>query len=94
MALKKENQFSNDPIIRAQEEDLQHRRSSARQTVEWGMRVLQGTFSRLHVAFKAHDTENNLMIIKLCIHLCNLRTRRMGIFNQIQTVFREELNEQ
>ena len=87
IALKKSNQFSHDPAIRAEQKEMQFLLSSARQTVEWGMRVIQGTFQRLHIPLKSSDTQYNYILIRLCLHLSNMRTRRMGVFNQIQTVF-------
>src|SRR5581483_8006991 len=92
ITLKKRNQFSADPNIREDEKEMQSLLSSARQTVEWGMRVIQGTFQRLHVPLKSWDTRYNYVVIRLCLHLCNIRTRRMGMFNQILTVFSQHID--
>ena len=62
-----------------------HAITSTRQAAEWGMRVLQGSFQRLHTILPS-DPHMRRIIITCCLHLCNLRTRVMGI-NQIRTVF-------
>ena len=49
------------------------------------MRVLQGTFQRLHTLLP-NDPRLRRIILTCCLHLSNLRTRVMGI-NQILTVF-------
>ena len=62
-----------------------HRYISLRQAAEWGMRALQGTFTRL----KSRLTSNNLMralIIETILLLSNFRTTHVGL-NQIATVF-------
>jgi hypothetical protein len=60
---------------------------SARQPAEWGMRALQAAFPRLNVPLSASNTAYNQTLLSLCIHLYNFRTRRLGMLNQIQTVF-------
>ncbi|KAE9382383.1 hypothetical protein BT96DRAFT_952224 [Gymnopus androsaceus JB14] len=50
--------------------------TSFRQTSEWGMRLIQGSFARLRVPLD----------INLCVRLCNYRTRTVG-HNQIKTVY-------
>jgi hypothetical protein len=62
-----------------------HKYVSLRQSAEWGMRALQGTFTRL----KSRLTSNNRMrklIIETIVLLSNFRTAHVGL-NQIDTVF-------
>ena len=62
-----------------------HKYVSLRQSAEWGMRALQGTFTRL----KSRLTSNNRMrklIIETIVLLSNFRTAHVGL-NQIATVF-------
>jgi len=62
-----------------------HRYISLRQSAEWGMRALQGTFTRL----KSRLTSNNRMrklVIETIVLLSNFRTVHVGL-NQIATVF-------
>jgi hypothetical protein len=58
----------------------------ARQAVEWGMRALQGCFSRLYMPLDAHDAEGRARLLQTCMRLHNLRTEKVGI-NQIQSVY-------
>ena len=91
VTVKKSNQLrDNDPLIQEQKELDNHLISSARQTVEWGMRGVQSVFGRLKEPLKGKDQRYNFILIRLCLQLFNSRTRRMGILNQIQTVFRED----
>jgi hypothetical protein len=64
---------------------------SLRQAAEWGMRSLQGTFTRL----KSHMTSERAMrerIVLCCVLLHNFRTELVGL-NQIQAVFDKEYRE-
>jgi hypothetical protein len=83
----KSNQRSDD----AEERKLQNIRhqevTSARQIVEWGNGQLQKTFTRLQEELRGSDSEYNERLILICIYLLNFRTRRMKVFNQIQSVF-------
>lgn len=63
---------------------------SYRQTAEWGMRVLQGSFGRLRVPLPCstddEDKEIRNEILELCFRLSNVRARCVGI-NQIRQVY-------
>ena len=59
---------------------------SYRQTAEWGMRELQGSFGRLRIPLEAGDMERRADLIESCFRLHNLRTRLVGI-NQIRSVY-------
>lgn len=57
-----------------------------RQTAEWGMRAIQGSFGRLRIPLDVNDDSGRANLMETCFRLHNLRTRRIG-FNQIQTVY-------
>ena len=61
---------------------------SSRQSAEWGMKAVQGTWgvlqTRLPVGIDARQ-----LILGLCVKLHNLRVRLVGL-NQIQTVYARE----
>ncbi|KAG9078722.1 hypothetical protein FS749_009219 [Ceratobasidium sp. UAMH 11750] len=60
--------------------------TSARQAVEWGMRAIQGSFSRLRLPLDANDGEWRSVVMECCLRLHNVRARLVGI-NQIRTVY-------
>ncbi|KIY48681.1 hypothetical protein FISHEDRAFT_42869 [Fistulina hepatica ATCC 64428] len=59
---------------------------SFRQTAEWGMRAIQGSFGRLRVPLPIKDSSRRGNILEVCLRLHQLRTRKVGI-NQIYTVY-------
>ncbi|KAF7368888.1 hypothetical protein MVEN_00214600 [Mycena venus] len=59
---------------------------SYRQTAEWGMRALQGSFGRLRLPLDIGDQNERGNLLEICVRLHNLRTRRVG-HNQIRTVY-------
>ncbi|TFY80401.1 hypothetical protein EWM64_g3612 [Hericium alpestre] len=59
---------------------------SYRQTAEWGMRALQGSFGRLRVPLEIRHSERRANLLETCVRLHNLHTNRVGI-NQIQAVY-------
>ena len=59
---------------------------SQRQSVEWGMRQLQGAFGRLRVPLDANDAGSRTRILRLCCRLHQLRCRLVGL-NQIRNVY-------
>jgi DDE superfamily endonuclease len=62
---------------------------SYRQTAEWGMRALQGSFGRLRVPLEINHTEQRASLIETCVRLHNLRAQMVGI-NQIHNVYMKE----
>jgi hypothetical protein len=62
---------------------------SYRQTAEWGMRALQGSFGRLRVPLEVKHTERRASLLETCVRLHNLRALKVGI-NQIRTVYLKE----
>jgi hypothetical protein len=62
--------------------------TSLRQAAEWGMRALQGSFSRLKARLGSNKAKRGRLL--LCIMLLhNFRTHFVGL-NQIATVFNPE----
>jgi hypothetical protein len=59
---------------------------SYRQTAEWGMRSLQGSFGRLRLPLDIGDQDARGNLLEICVCLHNLRTQRVG-HNQIRTVY-------
>lgn len=59
---------------------------SYRQTAEWGMRTIQGTFGRLRVPLQIAYHEIRGDLLETCARLFNLRARDVGI-NQIRSVY-------
>lgn len=65
---------------------------SYRQTAEWGMRALQGSFGRLRVPLEINQTEKRACLLETCVRLHNLRANRVGI-NQIRSVYMKQWRE-
>ena len=61
---------------------------SLRQSSEWRMRALQGTFTRMKSRLTANKRKRKL-ILTVIILLHNFRTHVVGL-NQIATVFNQE----
>ena len=59
--------------------------TSTRQSAEWGMRALQASFPRLKDRFIYEENGERRIMMKVWLHLCNLRARRVGI-NQIRSM--------
>ena len=66
--------------------DLSRSVLSYRQTAEWGMRELQGSFGRLRIPLGIEDMEKRADLIETCFRLHNLRARVVGI-NHIKNVY-------
>lgn len=62
---------------------------SYRQTAEWGMRALQGSFGRLRVPLEIKHENSRASLLETCVRLHNLRSERIGM-NQIRTVYFEQ----
>lgn len=62
---------------------------SYRQTAEWGMRSIQGSFGRLRLPLQINNKEGRADLLEICFRLHNLRTRRVG-YNEIQKVYMPE----
>jgi hypothetical protein len=59
---------------------------SFRQTAEWGMRALQGSFGRLRMPLDINFSEQRQDLLEACVRLNNVRARMVGI-NQIRSVY-------
>lgn len=59
---------------------------SYRQTAEWGMRGLQGSFGRLRIPLEIGRNDQRGNLIETCVRLNNLRAECVGI-NQIRAVY-------
>jgi hypothetical protein len=59
---------------------------SYRQTAEWGMRGLQGSFGRLRIPLEVGRQEEHGDLLEICVRLNNLRAELVGI-NQIRNVY-------
>lgn len=59
---------------------------SYRQTAEWGMRMLQGSFGRLRVPLPIRSAHRRTRFLENIGRLANIRARHVGI-NQIRTVY-------
>ena len=59
---------------------------SMRQSAEWGMRSLQASFPRLKDRFIYEKFGERRVIMKMCLLVYNLHSRRVGI-NQIKNTY-------
>lgn len=75
-----------DPVEQALALRVNRQLLSYRQTAEWGMRTLQGSFGRLRVPLPIKSEESRRELLEICVRLNNLRARCVGI-NQIRNVY-------
>ncbi|KAF5383062.1 hypothetical protein D9615_004821 [Tricholomella constricta] len=75
-----------DPIEQEQALLVNRQLLSYRQTAEWGMRMLQGSFGRLRVPLPISSEEKRKELLEICVRLSNVRARCVGI-NQIREVY-------
>ena len=59
---------------------------SYRQTAEWGMRGLQGSFGRLRIPLEIRRQQERGDLLEICVRLNNVRAEMVGI-NQIRSVY-------
>lgn len=59
---------------------------SYRQTAEWGMRALRGSFARLRLPLDINDPDGRADLLELCVRVNNVRAELVGI-NQIRNVY-------
>lgn len=84
--LKQNDHVPNDPVLQRQALDFNTHLVSYRQTAEWGMRTLQGSFGRLRVPLPINSPEKRQRLLLTCCYLTNVRARRVGI-SQIRNVY-------
>ena len=78
------------PVGNARTVRMFNEATSFRQTSEWGMRGLQGSFPRLKDRLVYEECGERLIIIKMIVMLFNLRSNRVGI-NQILNTYMPRL---
>ncbi len=66
--------------------------TSMRQSSEWGMRAFQASFPSIKDRITIEYRGQRKLMMKLMVHLYNLRTRKVGI-NQILNVYMPCLDE-
>lgn len=76
-----EDHVEREPVMQFDRQLL-----SFRQTAEWGMWTLQGSFGRLRVPLSINHNELRGDLLEVVARLYNLRARRVG-YNQIRTVY-------
>jgi hypothetical protein len=74
--------------VEEREQSMRYNRQllSYRQTAEWGMRTMQGSFGRLRVPLKISDTTDRQELLELCVRLFNVRANCVGI-SEIRSVY-------
>ncbi len=65
--------------------------TSAQQTAEWGMRMIQSSFPRLKDCFIYEERGERRITLKMIILLYNMRARMVGI-NQIRNTYEKHLS--
>lgn len=84
--LKAGQHIPADPIEQQEALQLNRQLLSYRQTAEWGMRTLQGSFGRLRVPLPVGNDALRKQLLETCVRLSNVRARCVGI-NQIRNVY-------
>ncbi|KZW01164.1 hypothetical protein EXIGLDRAFT_738600 [Exidia glandulosa HHB12029] len=83
--LKKDAILPNDPVEREHLERFHRQLLSYRQTAEWGMRTMQGSFGRLRLPLPVTDLQRRQGLLETCVRLFNLRARVVGISQILNT---------
>ena len=83
---------SSAPTRELRKLDLRKKReaTSARQTAEWGMRMIQTSFPRLKDRFVYEERGERRICLKMMVLLYNMRARMVGI-NQIRNTYMRHL---
>lgn len=84
--MKDGTRLPNDPEERDYLMRFDRQLLSFRQTAEWGMHALQGSFGRLRVPLPINYHDVRADILEVITRLHNLRTRTVG-HNQIRSVY-------
>ncbi|KIY49753.1 hypothetical protein FISHEDRAFT_65168 [Fistulina hepatica ATCC 64428] len=84
--MKSGARLPSDPALRQEALAFNRELTSYRQTAEWGMRAIQGSFGRLRVPLPIKDQHRRADLLEVCLRIHQLRTRRVGI-NQIANVY-------
>lgn len=75
-----------DPQERSEFKAFDRQLLSFRQTAEWGMRAIQGSFGRLRIPLDINDPQGRGDLLELCARLHNVRVRLVGI-NEVHSVY-------
>jgi len=84
--MKSGTRLPADPQRRAEVMAQDRQLLSFRQSAEWGMRGLQGSFGRLRVPLEINHTDRRGDVLETTSRLFQVRARRVGI-NQIRNVY-------
>jgi len=84
--IKSGQQITAEPIAQQYMLTVNRQLLSYRQTAEWGMRTVQGSFGRLRVPLKISSENHRARLLETCMRLTNVRARCVGI-NQIRSVY-------
>lgn len=76
----------DNPALHQQVMSFNRQLLSFRQTAEWGMRQLQGSFGRLRLPLDINQPERRLRLLEMVMRLNNVRARRVGI-SEIRNVY-------
>jgi hypothetical protein len=80
------------PDMTLDEIEVARNATSMHQSSEWGMRAFQASFPRIKDCITIEYRGQRKLMMKLMVHLYNLRTRKVGI-NQILNVYMPALDE-
>lgn len=84
--MKSGTRLPADPIERANLMAFDRQLLSFRQTAEWGMRTLQGSFGRLRIPLDINHSSRRGDILEVVARMYQLRARLVEI-NQIRSVY-------
>ena len=68
---------------------LDRQATSILQLRKWGMRIIEGSFSRLKDTLMFEEMGDRKVILQLMVHLYNFQTAQVGI-NQIMNSYRDK----
>lgn len=84
--MKSGTRLPADERQRARVQAFDRQLLSFRQTAEWGMRAIQGSFGRLRVPLDINHASRRGDLLEVIMRLYQIRARRVGI-NQIRSVY-------
>ncbi|KAF8799597.1 hypothetical protein BYT27DRAFT_7058723, partial [Phlegmacium glaucopus] len=84
--LKGGERITAEPVAQQLTLAINRQLLSYRQTAEWGMRMMQGSFGRLRVPLPISSDKARRRLLETCVRLSNIRARCVGI-NQIRSVY-------
>lgn len=84
--MKSGERLPNNSEARKRIEKFDRQLLSFRQSAEWGMRQLQGSFGRLRMPLEINNAVQRGDLLETCTRLQNVRTKLVGI-NQLRSVY-------